>query len=374
MHKPYLIDDLKFDLRIYVLLCGVNPLRAYIYKEGMVRFATEPYQSPNSSNLKNMYMHLTNYAINKNHEDYEDGDDNNGGHKRYLTYLLEYLEENEGPNKVWEEIKDVIVKSLITVQPSLSHAYRACRPHDIENSHCFQILGFDIMLDKKLKPWLLEVNQSPSFGTDSDFDYDLKLSLISDTIKILGLSPARKGKYKRMKQKELDERKMGVQTSTIKKFKETERSKALTRRLKHEENNIGKYELIYPAENKELEAKYSKYSSEAVKIWEKFTGSYKPPIKITTPSMKKKLSKDVASTTSTIKTSKTSSTKLSVGRQTHSREYSSNMKARKLKKMPSDNICAKNEDSHTSSLDHLVSKYTGMAESFKLPSTSKNSV
>lgn len=124
LHKPYLIDDLKFDLRIYVLLVGVNPLRAFIYKEGMARFSVEQYCSPNIGNLKNLYMHLTNYAINKDHEDYEEGDANNTGHKRYMSYIFDYLEENEGPNKVWENIKDVINKSLITVQPSLSHAYR----------------------------------------------------------------------------------------------------------------------------------------------------------------------------------------------------------------------------------------------------------
>jgi tubulin polyglutamylase TTLL6/13 len=44
--KPYLIDNLKFDLRIYVLLYGVDPLRIFIYDQGLVRFATERYNAP----------------------------------------------------------------------------------------------------------------------------------------------------------------------------------------------------------------------------------------------------------------------------------------------------------------------------------------
>jgi len=65
LHKPFLIDGLKFDLRVYVNITSVNPLRIFIYKEGLARFATSEYNSPVGSNLNNLFMHLTNYAINK---------------------------------------------------------------------------------------------------------------------------------------------------------------------------------------------------------------------------------------------------------------------------------------------------------------------
>ena len=85
---PYLIEGLKFDLRIYVLLYGVNPLKIYLFEEGLARFATEPYKAPKKSNLHNQYMHLTNYAINKLNAGYVQNDDEwgaGGGHKRSVS-------------------------------------------------------------------------------------------------------------------------------------------------------------------------------------------------------------------------------------------------------------------------------------------------
>ena len=92
------------------------------------------------------------------------------------------------------QIEDICVKTAISVQPALSHAYRTCQADDLENSMCFQILGVDIMIDQKLKPWLIEVNHLSSFGTDSPLDKRVKFDLIWDTFTLLNMSIKRKKK------------------------------------------------------------------------------------------------------------------------------------------------------------------------------------
>jgi tubulin polyglutamylase TTLL6/13 len=57
---------------------------------------------------------------------------------------------------------------------------------------CFELLGFDVFLDSNLKPWILEVNHSPSFSTDTPLDFKIKKNLITDTIKLLNLSFSKK--------------------------------------------------------------------------------------------------------------------------------------------------------------------------------------
>ena len=65
-----MIDGLKYDLRLYVMIYGVNPLRIYLHKMAFARFCTEKYHQPTTRNIKNSLMHLTNYALNKLSENY----------------------------------------------------------------------------------------------------------------------------------------------------------------------------------------------------------------------------------------------------------------------------------------------------------------
>lgn len=76
-----------------MLVSGVDPLRVFIYKEGLCRLSTVKYQAPTAGNLNNLYMHLTNYAINKSHKNYEKNGGDDIGHKRSLTYTMKYIQD-----------------------------------------------------------------------------------------------------------------------------------------------------------------------------------------------------------------------------------------------------------------------------------------
>ena len=114
-------------------------------------------------------MHLTNYAINKDSPKYvfnESLDDLSLGHKKSLAQFFQTLKAQGLPaHEYWSGIKDCIVKTVVSGQAHLQHEYRMAQPHNLPNNMCFQILGFDFMIDDQHKLYLLEINYTPSFST-----------------------------------------------------------------------------------------------------------------------------------------------------------------------------------------------------------------
>ncbi len=93
--NPLLIDGLKFDLRFYVLITSIEPLTIYLYRNGLTRLATVPYEKPDDKNIKNVFMHLTNYSINKNAWNFVKNlkNDLTKGHKRSFASVYQRLRE-----------------------------------------------------------------------------------------------------------------------------------------------------------------------------------------------------------------------------------------------------------------------------------------
>lgn len=170
--RPALFNGHKYDFRIYVLITSViSPMQIFLFNDGLVRLASERYD--HTKNYDDHFVHLTNYSLNKNNKDFE-----SSKHKLSLKDVLKGELTSTSSNgktyrkhakQIWAEIEQIVVKTIFVVQPQLQHLYRTSQAK--EPDVCFDLLGFDVMLDHKLKPWMLEVNHMPSFRADTDIDY-----------------------------------------------------------------------------------------------------------------------------------------------------------------------------------------------------------
>ncbi|XP_053120915.1 tubulin polyglutamylase TTLL6 isoform X2 [Hemicordylus capensis] len=246
--KPFIIDGFKFDLRVYVLVTSCDPLRVFIYNEGLARFATSAYSDPSHSNLDDVCMHLTNYSINKHSANFVRDEDS--GSKRKLSTFNKHMEQSGyETDQIWKDIEDVVIKTLISAHPVIKHNYLTCFPNHTMWTACFEILGFDILLDRKLKPWLLEVNHSPSFSTDSWLDKEVKDQLLYDTLVLVNLGACDKRKVLEEERRRGKERLLKQCRNRETRAKEYKNCQAnwVQEAENYEEKHIGGYRRIYPS-------------------------------------------------------------------------------------------------------------------------------
>ena len=171
-----LIRGIKWDMRIYALITQVRPLKLFLYREGLVRLSTERYDK---SKLNNMYSHLTNSSINK----YAHGGGQDGNQVYDNKWTIYQLKSNFRGcgfdfDAIWTKIEKIIILTCINL-------CSMCPNYE----NCFEIMGFDIMMDNQQKPWLLEVNSSPAMAMDGVADERVKPDLLRDTFRLIDFEP-----------------------------------------------------------------------------------------------------------------------------------------------------------------------------------------
>ena len=136
---PLLIGGKKFDMRIYVLVTSYMPLNIWLYRQGFARFSAFRFNGSKGS-LKDTHLHLTNVAVQKTAPGY----DRDSGCKWFVTNLKNYLLTVHGKEKVEHSfwlMQMLIIRTLLAVQKTIMH-----------DKHCFELYGYDIMLDADVSP------------------------------------------------------------------------------------------------------------------------------------------------------------------------------------------------------------------------------
>ncbi|KAH9579976.1 Tubulin-tyrosine ligase/Tubulin polyglutamylase [Trypanosoma melophagium] len=233
IEDPLLIDGRKIDLRLYVAVTSYDPLVVYLHEEGLVRLAVHEYDSGQVLNF-DPFRDLTNYSVGKrwnarskqlreqeevnstidlnpvqqqhqHQECHQQEEEEKLELKKSLKELWEHIDNmyplplhiipsttlaNAPPyrrmsEKVWDDIASVIVKTLLAVKNPLTNALN----HSSFPGSFFELYGFDMMLDAKLKPWLVEVNTLPSLASTSPLDYRVKTNIIADLLNLAMIEP-----------------------------------------------------------------------------------------------------------------------------------------------------------------------------------------
>ena len=222
--RPLLVEGRKFDLRLYVLVTDFGsysgggmgdsgstvkgrPARAYLFREGFVRFASELYSlvEPFSK-----FAHLTNNSVNR--ENVAGGEASL--HNWSLAQLASWLQHSQGGGSgdsgggsifrehVWGSVRELVAEAVLSVSQPLDDALRQAKARQAagrsngggkekgekcgaEGLRCFELFGFDVLLDDKLQPWLLEVNAQPSLGVGGALDAAIDCAMLQDLFRIV---------------------------------------------------------------------------------------------------------------------------------------------------------------------------------------------
>jgi len=147
-----------------------------------------------------MYIHLTNFSVNKKGDvpqDYPPGCQVN---KWTIYELWDYMRDVDGvdPTPFWDGVKDVVIKTLLCGHENIDRMVKESVSSFYNN---FNLLGLDIFIDTDLRPYLLEVNTIPSLfinQVSKEIDTNLKAPLISEVFNICGhhVSSGLAAKYK----------------------------------------------------------------------------------------------------------------------------------------------------------------------------------
>lgn len=192
--NPMTTRSKKFDLRLYVALTSLDPLRVYVCREGLVRVCTNTYSKPDKKDVNDTFAHLTNYSVNKRHWKFKQSADpkGKGSDKQAVSGFMKHLKrEGVDTKRLWAAIDQLVAKTFGIFGELFKVSCRSKGTSHALEGGCFKKVGFDVLLTTDYKAYLMELNSAPSEdirganGSTSPVDETVKGKMMLDLLTLL---------------------------------------------------------------------------------------------------------------------------------------------------------------------------------------------
>jgi hypothetical protein len=173
LEKPLLYQGRKFDIRMWIMFMTNRENDVHIFKEGHLK-ATSLKYNPDSNDL---FVHLTNYSVQKHNIHFSKIEI--GNEIPFYEFQRELDRKKTGINF----IKDIYPKIVRIVRLTGGAAIQG-KMNFMNIKNCFEIFGYDFILDENYKPYLLEINTNPGLEISSPLINQLLPRMIDDAFKL----------------------------------------------------------------------------------------------------------------------------------------------------------------------------------------------
>ena len=173
IEKPLLFKGRKFDIRMWAVMTWKGEL--YYFKHGYIRTSSDSYSLDSKLN----YVHLTNNCLQQHNDKYgafEEG--NTIGFDLFKQYLKETFPNYniDFDNDMLGRMRDLMIDSFLSVKAELNPSKRR---------NCFELLGYDFLIDEDFRIWLIEINTNPYLGLPNKFIEGLLPKMLNDLMEIV---------------------------------------------------------------------------------------------------------------------------------------------------------------------------------------------
>lgn len=172
--NPLLVNQRKFDIRVFAMVTSINGVnQGYYYQEGYIRTSSREFDL---EELDDRFVHLTNDAIQKHDEEYGKYEFHN---KLSYTDMNKYVENMFIGKSFFKDVEPQIKEQVTDTIRAVANKLNVNR-----RQHCFEVFGYDFMVDTNFKVWLIEVNSNPCLETSSSLLSRIIPNMLDNAFKI----------------------------------------------------------------------------------------------------------------------------------------------------------------------------------------------